>query len=130
MPTAALPWPIAGRPPLIGLLAALTLGAMLLAMALGAYALSPTAVISALVEPWGIGLGAHTPEQGFVLWHIRLPRVLLAALVGGALGKAIINPGKGGNCAPPMSSATRGSAATASPILAVKRGAISVKVPI
>ncbi len=86
MTSAAMPMPLGRRPSLMGVLAALTIGAMLAALALGAYALSPPAVISALLEPLGIGLGAHTPEQAFVLLHIRLPRVVLAALVGGALG--------------------------------------------
>ncbi len=86
MNAAALPLPLGRRPSRMGLLAGLSLLAALIALAVGAFPLPPAALISALLEPLGIDLGRHAADQSFVLWHIRLPRVLLAALVGGALG--------------------------------------------
>jgi iron complex transport system permease protein len=69
-------------------LAMALLGAILLAAAVGAVPLSPLGVLRALVSrctglgPPDGGLG----EAGWtILWSVRLPRVLLAALVGGGL---------------------------------------------
>lgn len=85
MSTAALRLTLGRRPSGVIALAAGTLAVMLGALAVGAFPLSPAAVASALLEPLGLA-GAASPEQSFVLWNIRLPRVLLAALVGGTLG--------------------------------------------
>jgi iron complex transport system permease protein len=62
--------------------------ALLLASALGAVPLSPLGVLRALLA-WGTHLGPADGGLGetgaMILWSVRLPRVLLAALVGGGL---------------------------------------------
>jgi len=61
--------------------AALALGAvaaMILGLAVGATALSPADLVAGLLEPGG--------RAGIIVWELRLPRVLLAFLVGGSLG--------------------------------------------
>ena len=73
--------------PLAALVLALP-AALLLACTLGAVPLAPTGVLRALFAG-ATGLGA--PDGGLgetgqmILWSVRLPRVLLAALVGGGL---------------------------------------------
>lgn len=55
------------------------------ALFIGAYNLTPLAVVKALAEGLSLAGGAlDSPEQAIV-WDIRLPRVLLAGLVGIAL---------------------------------------------
>ncbi|RXZ65222.1 FecCD family ABC transporter permease [Pelagerythrobacter rhizovicinus] len=61
------------------LLALALAGAILLALLLGSVPLSPMRVLSAL------GLQGH-PGDTLVVWQIRLPRALAAAVVGAALG--------------------------------------------
>ncbi|MDR6236929.1 FecCD family ABC transporter permease [Pseudomonas oryzihabitans] len=56
----------------------LTLAVLLLCLCLGKVWLTPAQVLAALVEGQGDGLG-------FIVRQLRLPRALLAALVGGAL---------------------------------------------
>ena len=60
-------------------LAALLLAAILLALLLGSVSLSPLRVLGAL------GLRGD-PGDALVVWQIRLPRALAAAMVGAALG--------------------------------------------
>lgn len=71
---------------------ALLLCAVLMAVSVGAVALSPAAVVSTLLDRIGLGHwgpGQPLPElQAKVLLEYRLPRVLLAALVGGMLALA------------------------------------------
>lgn len=67
----------------LGLLLVALVLAMCAALASGAYALAPGDAIRAL---WGAARGAELDTAQRVLWHIRLPRVLLAALAGAALG--------------------------------------------
>ncbi len=81
----------AGRLPaglLLPLLAVLLLLMMLLAAGRGAYAIDSTAVIAILLDRLGLEVGAFEQQQAAVLWSIRLPRVLLAAVVGAGLGMA------------------------------------------
>ncbi|MGW8063112.1 FecCD family ABC transporter permease [Streptomyces ziwulingensis] len=62
-------------------LAVLTAGAMVLAIGTGTYELSPPEVLSTLA-------GDGPPGAGFVVLDLRLPRALVAALVGFGLGMA------------------------------------------
>lgn len=68
-----MPFRLAG----LVLLALLACGASLLA---GASAIDPTVFLSTLFHP-----GAHG-DVAIILWQLRLPRVAIAAVVGGALG--------------------------------------------
>jgi iron complex transport system permease protein len=71
---------------LLPLLAILLLAALLLGVGIGAVALSPATTVAILLNKLGINATiAFTPEQATVLWVIRLPRVLLAALVGAGM---------------------------------------------
>ena len=72
-----------------GVLIALLAAAVVAGVAIGPYALSPAEVLSAIGQ--GIGLGGITEvsdQQTQVVMQIRLPRVIVAALVGAALGIA------------------------------------------
>lgn len=72
----------------------LVLGAGLLAMvvgnlALGAFSISPGRVVVVLAHHFGLDLGTDfTASDDAVVWSIRLPRVLLAGVVGAGLGVA------------------------------------------
>jgi iron complex transport system permease protein len=62
--------------------------AMLMALALGSVPLAPGSVLASLLRPAGLTLSGLAPLSASgetILWSIRLPRVLLAALVGGGL---------------------------------------------
>ncbi|GGS09594.1 FecCD family ABC transporter permease [Deinococcus sedimenti] len=70
---------------LTGLLA----GAVILAVGRGALPISPAQVLSILLAPLGAApLAPFDEQQAAVLWVIRLPRVLLGALVGAGLAVA------------------------------------------
>jgi len=72
----------------------IALGAGLLALlvanlAMGAFSISPTRVVAVLGDHIGLDLGVDiTRSDDAVVWSIRLPRVLLAAVVGAGLGVA------------------------------------------
>lgn len=68
--------------PLTAALTAVLMGALLLAIMLGPYPLSPAQVLAQLG-----GRGASGTETT-VFWNIRLPRVLAAACIGAALASA------------------------------------------
>lgn len=75
------------RPPrVIGPLAIFAVLAIGIGLVVGAFPLPIGAIASTLVEPLGLSLGGHAEDQAFVLWHVRLPRVVLGALVGASLG--------------------------------------------
>src|SRR5215469_1580226 len=59
------------------LLAIAACGASLLA---GGSTIDPSAIVSAILHPHAQG------DVSTILWQLRLPRVLIAAIVGGALG--------------------------------------------
>jgi len=59
-------------------LAAGAVAAMILGLAVGATALTPADLLAGLLDPGG--------RAGIIVWDLRLPRVLLAFLVGGSLG--------------------------------------------
>jgi len=61
----------------------------LLAAGSGAVAITPAQVLQLLLAPLDVDLGIATDARhGLVFWSIRLPRVLLAILVGASLGLA------------------------------------------
>jgi iron complex transport system permease protein len=75
-----------GRPAMLPLLALLLLGALLLGVGLGPVAVPPDVALAILLGKAGVALDVPaSPQQAAVLWNIRLPRVLLGALVGAAL---------------------------------------------
>jgi iron complex transport system permease protein len=84
-PAARVP----GRVPAAAALATLALAAVTAAIAAlghGAFAIPPAEVLAILAHHAGLAdAGGFTPEQDAVLWTIRLPRVLLGALVGAGL---------------------------------------------
>ena len=70
---------------LLWLSGALVLG-IVLATGMGAVRIEPLQVVTILTNRLGFSLSAtHTPQQDSVLWLLRLPRVVLACLVGGSL---------------------------------------------
>jgi iron complex transport system permease protein len=70
-------------------LTGLLVGAVVLAVGSGAVRISPAQVLSILLAPLGAGpLTPFDEQQAAVLWVIRLPRVLLGALVGAGLAVA------------------------------------------
>lgn len=88
MSTAALALPagLRRRPAVLGGLALLCVAATIGAIGAGAFPIPADATLSILLEPLGLDLGAHAPDQAMVLWNIRLPRVLLGLLIGATLG--------------------------------------------
>jgi iron complex transport system permease protein len=73
------------RAALAGLAATLPL-VVLLALSLGSITLSPLAVARSALLRAGLPGAAPLPEmQELIVWSVRLPRVLIAALVGGGL---------------------------------------------
>jgi iron complex transport system permease protein len=78
----ALAVPAAALAGSAGLLAA----ALLLGVGIGAVRIAPQDSISIVLSHLGLGTPvAVDPQQDVILWAIRLPRVVLGALVGGAL---------------------------------------------
>ncbi|AIA07957.1 iron ABC transporter permease [Streptomyces noursei] len=71
----------------VGLLVALT-GLTLLSAATGAYAIPADEVLSSLQHHLGLGGNPLDRVAESVLWHVRLPRIVLALLVGASLGCA------------------------------------------
>jgi iron complex transport system permease protein len=70
-------------------LGALLLMALLLNAGIGAVRIAPLQSLAILFDHLGIDLGVgYTRQQDAVLWAIRIPRMLLAALVGASLGLA------------------------------------------
>lgn len=89
IPPAVLP-PRASRARvlLVGLAVALLL-AVLVGAGAGALPVPVASVLGVLLHKLGLSMGlAVEPQQEAVVWAIRLPRVLLAVLVGAALGLA------------------------------------------
>ena len=77
------------RPSALPLLALLLSAAIVLSLGVGAMPIRPSEVIAILLSRLGLGADAGLDERHVaVLVSIRLPRVLLAALVGGALAVA------------------------------------------
>jgi iron complex transport system permease protein len=67
----------------------LLVASVLVALAVGTVSIGPGAVLGIVLDHLGIGTGlGFTETQDAVLWSIRLPRVMLAALVGAGLAVA------------------------------------------
>jgi iron complex transport system permease protein len=75
-------------PHVLVLLAAALLAATVLAISYGAMTLSPGEVVAALGARLGLDVGDISERQVAVVWSVRMPRVVLAVLVGAALGCA------------------------------------------
>ena len=74
---------------LIPALVVLLLAAVVVNIGVGAVAISPPQAAAILLAHAGVETGIdYSPQQDAVLWAIRLPRVLLALLVGAGLGLA------------------------------------------
>lgn len=76
-----------GRPALVlAVLPVLLIAAMFTAVGVGAVAVSPREILAIIASHGGISLPwSFAPHQDAVLWDIRLPRVVLGALVGATL---------------------------------------------
>lgn len=61
-------------------------GTAVLGLGVGSVAIAPAEVAAILLGSVGVEAGTYTPQQALVLLHIRLPRLLLGALAGAALG--------------------------------------------
>ncbi len=86
---ARVSWRGLRRAALFPTLICLLVTAFLVNVGTGAVPISPVQVLAILAQHAGVTLDvAGTPQQDAVLWNIRLPRVLLAALVGGGLALA------------------------------------------
>lgn len=75
-------------PRVLAALAAALVVVVIVAIGRGAVALSPGDVIAALGDRLGLDLGDVSERQVAIVWSVRLPRVILAVLVGAALGCA------------------------------------------
>jgi iron complex transport system permease protein len=73
----------------LSVLAVVLVIAALLGVSQGAVSIDPAQVIAIIAHHLGVDLGvAYSQQQDAVVWAIRLPRVTLGLLVGGALGVA------------------------------------------
>ncbi len=89
LPGRSLVRPEARRGVLLGGLALLLMVAALLSVGVGAVGIEPSAALAILGAQLGLPLPwSWEPQQEAVMLAIRLPRVLLAILTGGALGFA------------------------------------------
>jgi iron complex transport system permease protein len=62
---------------------------MVVAAGTGAFQIAPLQVVDALLNPLGITLASGvTDQQSVVLWNIRLPRVLMGAVLGAGMAVA------------------------------------------
>lgn len=70
-------------------LVVLTLAGLLVSLGWGSVSVGPGQIVGILLERAGLSTGIeYTQQQNVVLWNIRLPRVLMGALVGAALALA------------------------------------------
>lgn len=77
---------VSRREGVLALLALLLLSALLLGIGIGPVGVPPDVAVAALLSRFGLQLDiAVSQQQMAVLWSIRLPRVVLGALVGGGL---------------------------------------------
>src|SRR5690606_41056211 len=59
---------------------------LVLSLSQGAFHIPAATVAQIFLAKLGLGEANYTLQQYSVLWQIRLPRILLAMIVGGALG--------------------------------------------
>jgi iron complex transport system permease protein len=75
--------------PLCAALALVCLGAAVLGLAVGPLDIPARTIVASLLQPLGVDSGATpTPAQAATILDIRLPRVVLALLIGAALAQA------------------------------------------
>jgi len=68
-------------------MATLLIASLVIACGVGAYPIAPSTIVRMLLQWVGLGAGDAIPlEQQSVIWSIRLPRVMLGALIGAGLG--------------------------------------------
>lgn len=79
---------IAYRSWILGSISLALLGCVLLSLVTGAYAISFGEVMAILADKIGFPVANIAAQKSIVLWTIRLPRVLLAIMVGGSLAVA------------------------------------------
>ncbi|HZQ35160.1 MAG TPA: iron ABC transporter permease [Dehalococcoidia bacterium] len=80
---------VRSRPALFPVLLLLLVGATLLNAGIGAVRISPPEAVAIVLRHLGLHLDVTvTRQQDAVLWAIRLPRIVMAGLVGGALALA------------------------------------------
>ncbi|MCB2223807.1 MAG: iron ABC transporter permease [Actinobacteria bacterium] len=73
----------------VAVVSAALLAAILASLAVGAVSIPPSAVLGILLDHAGFHTGLDfTTQQDAVMWGIRLPRIMLGALVGAGLGVA------------------------------------------
>ena len=97
------PRPLRRLSPLaVGVALVLLLGALLAGLLVGAVGLSPGAVLAEVADrlPFVSVDSGLSEQEAAIVWDLRLPRVVLAALVGATLAAAGASPTRG-------SSATR-----------------------
>ncbi|MFW6690870.1 FecCD family ABC transporter permease [Streptomyces sp. MAR4 CNX-425] len=88
-PAPGAPAAVRGRAAVLtAALAAALLAAVVLAAGIGAYDISPGDVLSSTAHRLRLGGGDLGRVGESVLWNVRLPRVVLAVLVGASLGCA------------------------------------------
>src|SRR5690606_9888187 len=61
---------------------------MVLALSQGAFHIPADTVVQILLSKLGLAEASYNLQQYNVLWQIRVPRILLSMIVGGALGIA------------------------------------------
>jgi len=79
---ARSPWRIGLA--LVGVLVLL----MLIGVSVGAVSIAPGRILALLLEPLGVADGRLSDAERAIFWSVRMPRVLMGVLVGGALGGA------------------------------------------
>lgn len=78
-----------GPAPLLVVLTGLLIVLLIANLGIGAVRIAPVDVIAILLDRIGIDLGvAYSSQHESVLWNIRLPRVILGLMIGGALAIA------------------------------------------
>ncbi len=86
-PTEESRGPWVRGPVLMAILAVALLVSCVVAAGSGAYDISPAEVLGSILHRMGLGIGPVPAGLGDdVLWEIRFPRIVLAVLVGAALG--------------------------------------------
>jgi iron complex transport system permease protein len=70
----------------LGVLTLSLVGVLILSLSMGAFPISSSKVIFVIFDAIGLPTGEFTYQESKVLLGIRLPRVLLAMIVGGGLG--------------------------------------------
>ena len=75
-------------PPLVALLVALPVAAVVLSLAVGAYAIEPGKVLAIIWSGLTGRAYEDDPMAASLVWQVRMPRILASLLVGGALSVA------------------------------------------